>query len=118
MQKLLIGCGAALLGIAAATAPAHAQSAGQTFVSPEASSNGARVTRIDGDRRPHRRGGASTVVLGNWSGGEWALYNNRTFEPGSYNDWWHDRPDRADPRWISNNHNCDRMWWSGGTWRC
>ena len=29
---------------------------------------------------------------------EWALYNNRSCDPDSYNDWWHDRPDRAFPR--------------------
>ena len=72
-----------------------------------------------GDRRHHRRGNrdCGDVVLGVY-GGEWALYNNRTFEPDSYNDWWHDRPDRAFPRWMQNNQNCDRMWWGGGVWRC
>ena len=35
-----------------------------------------------------------------------------------FNDWWHDRPDRAYPRWIGNNQNCERLWWSGGGWRC
>lgn len=36
----------------------------------------------------------------------------------SFNDWWHDRPDRAYPHWMVANQNCDRMWWGGGTWRC
>ena len=31
---------------------------------------------------------------------------------------WHDRPDRAYPRWMSNNQDCKRLWWSGGGWRC
>ena len=35
-----------------------------------------------------------------------------------FNDWWHDRPDRAFPRWVGNNQNCQRRWWSGGDWRC
>lgn len=65
-----------------------------------------------------RRGPACPVILGGgWYGGEWALYNNRTFEPDSYNDWWHDRPDRAYPRWVTNGR-CDRLYWSGGGWRC
>lgn len=51
-------------------------------------------------------------------GGEWALYNNRTWESDSYNDWWHDQPWRSYPKWVSTNQNCDRMWWSGGGWRC
>jgi hypothetical protein len=47
--------------------------------------------------RETRRGGRdvcrSDVVM-DWYGGEWALYNNRSWAPDSYNDWWHDRPDR------------------------
>lgn len=35
-----------------------------------------------------------------------------------FNDWWHDRPDRAFPRWVGNNQYCERRWWSGGVWRC
>ena len=36
----------------------------------------------------------------------------------SFNDWWHDRPDRAFPRWVANNPNCQRQYWAGGGWRC
>lgn len=45
---------------------------------------------------------------------------NDAFDPSQYNDWWHDRPDRAYPRWVWHNQNCtpDRMWWSGAGWRC
>jgi hypothetical protein len=43
---------------------------------------------------------------------------NRSFDPDKWNDWWHDRPDRAFPRWMSNNEGCQRIWWSGGGWRC
>jgi hypothetical protein len=72
-----------------------------------------------GDRRHHdgrgRRGDA-------FVGGAWGYYDyqDRTFEPDSYNDWWHDRPDRAYPRWVRHNENCteDRMWQGGGEWRC
>ena len=48
----------------------------------------------------------------------WAYFNNRSFAPDSYNDWWHDRPDRSYPRWMSRNEGCQRVWWSGGGWRC
>lgn len=65
-----------------------------------------------------RRGRSGTVLVGGWGSEGWALYNNRSFEPDSYNGWWHDRPDRAFPRWMQNNGNCQRMWWSGGGWRC
>jgi hypothetical protein len=36
----------------------------------------------------------------------------------SFNDWWHDRPDRAFPRWVANNRDCQRRYWAGGDWRC
>ena len=51
-------------------------------------------------------------------GGEWALYNNRSWEPDIYNDWWHDRPDRAYPAWMRHNQDCQRMWFAGDTLRC
>lgn len=56
--------------------------------------------------------------LGGWYGGEWALYNNRTWEADSYNDWWHDRPDRSYPAWMRRNQDCSRQWYSGDTLRC
>lgn len=72
-------------------------------------------------RRDDRRGRRSdTVVVGDFGyyGGDWALNNNRSFESDSYNDWWHDRPDRAYPRWMSQNQDCQRQYWTGAGWRC
>lgn len=45
---------------------------------------------------------------------------NRSFNPDLWNDWWHERPNRAYPRWVQQNQNCtaDRMWWSGSGWHC
>src|ERR1044071_686488 len=70
----------------------------------------------DGHHRSVRCGQVGVVM--DWYGGEWALYNNRSWDPDSYNDWWHDRPDRAFPRWVQHNEDCtpDRMWWSGSGW--
>jgi hypothetical protein len=80
-----------------------------------------------------RRGGGAGHRDGNfgcdggdgwaYADGSWALYNNRSWEPNSYNDWWHDRPDRAYPRWVTEQRmrgTCDpdRMWWSGSGWHC
>lgn len=68
----------------------------------------------DRDRWHGHRRGFGRVVLNRW-----VDYQDRTFEPDSYNDWWHERPHRAFPRWISENaQTCDRRWWSGGVWRC
>lgn len=69
--------------------------------------------------RDHRRdfGGCDFAGLG------WGYYDqdiNRSWDSDSFNDWWHDRPDRAYPRWVSHNEDCtpDRMWWSGSGWHC
>ena len=73
-----------------------------------------------GDRhhRRHDRSRGDIIVPWGWDDGDWAYYNNRTWQPDSFNDWWHDRPDRAFPRWVQHNENCQRMWWSGDGWRC
>ena len=43
-------------------------------------------------------------LRGVWiNGGQWAQYNNETFRSDSYNDWWHERPWRAYPRWVRSN---------------
>jgi hypothetical protein len=69
------------------------------------------------NRRNVRRACNSDVVM-DWYGGEWALYNNRSWEPDSYNDWWNDRPDRAYPAWMRHNQDCQRKWFAGDTLRC
>jgi hypothetical protein len=68
------------------------------------------------DRRHHGRGDAD----GGWWGGWYDADLNRSWDSDSYNDWWHDRPDRAYPRWVQHNEGCeaDRMWQGGGVWRC
>ena len=68
----------------------------------------------DGDRR-HRRGRDF---------GGFVYFDDREYQGdtvwrhNSYNDWWHERPHRSFPRWVQNNENCERQWWSGGVWRC
>jgi hypothetical protein len=77
--------------------------------------------RHDGDRRHdgrHRGAFDDGLVAGGWG---WFDPNlNRSWDSDSYNDWWHDRPDRAYPRWVQHNDGCDegRMWQGGGAWRC
>lgn len=79
--------------------------------------------RTDGHRR-RDRGFAFACGLGGWAYADsgWAITNNRSWDPDSYNDWWNDRPDRAYPRWVQEQRGgpCseDRMWWSGTGWHC
>ncbi len=111
MRNLLL---ATAVVLAAAATPAQAQSAGgRTSISVNHGFDGHGNQGGHRDRRPD-----NAVEVGTWyEGGEWALYNNRSFQSDSYNDWWHDRPDRAFPRWVQSG-KCERLWWSGGGWRC
>src|SRR5688572_25079773 len=59
-------------------------------------------------RHPRYRYGRGNSFV--YYGGEWALYNNRSFEPESYNDWWHERPNRSLPRWTQNNRDCRQQY--------
>jgi len=125
---MLLVAAAPLAALAFSSAPAAAESPSGFTGSPgpfdhwSALPTVHRGIPLDGRRHHGRRGrGRDTVVIvdgAGYYGGEWALYNNRGWESDSYNDWWHDRPDRAYPRWLQNNQNCDRMWWGGGAWRC
>ena len=46
---------------------------------------------------------------------EWQ--GDTAWRPDSYNDWWHESS-RSFPRWMQSNQDCQRLWWSGGGWRC
>lgn len=106
---------ATAVALALSAAPASAQVApAERFVAEPRFGSSSGI----GDGRRDRRRGDAAVILDFGRGGDWAYANNRSFEPDSYNDWWHDRPDRAFPRWMQNNDNCERRWWSGGAWRC
>ena len=133
MRAVLLGAAASIAAITLPSAPAQAQQfvSGQPFVNGTSIATGPFVQSpafggrcLDGFRGPrdggrHRGGmGCNTGVILDYYGGEWALYNNRTWEPDSYNDWWHDNPGRAYPAWMRHNQTCDRMWWSGDTLIC
>jgi hypothetical protein len=126
MKLVLIATAAMLAAAAVPAVPAKAQSSSSAaFAGVSSGQDGAGVRVHRGfrsdftrrDRRDRRRD--DDAAIGTWvDGGEWALYNNRSWEPDSYNDWWHDRPDRAYPRWMLSNQNCERKWWSGSGWKC
>ena len=127
MKHVLLATAAVFAAAAVPAIPAQAQSSSSAaFVGVPSGHGGGGVRVHRGfrsdftrrDRRDRRRDRDDEAVIGTWvDGGEWALYNNRSWEPNSYNDWWHDRPDRAFPRWVQDG-KCERMWWSGGGWRC
>ena len=139
MRPQLLGVAAAAAALAFPAAPALAEGLSAPFAAfgsapafsgttqggiPVRIHRGTGVWHDNGDgnhRRHHRRDRGDTIVLGDgwgWNSGQWALYNNRTFESDSYNDWWHDQPSRAYPRWMSQNLGCDKPWYSGDVLRC
>ncbi len=73
--------------------------------------------RDDRDDRHDRRRRGHVILLGGY-GGYADRDIDRSWQPDSFNDWWHERPHRSHPAWMSRNENCERMYWSGGGWRC
>ena len=110
MRTLLLAI--ASLAIAA-PATADAQSApGMQFSARSGSGNhGGGFDRRDGRRH---RGGDSIVYYDDYR----EYQGDSAWKADSFNDWWHDRPDRAYPRWVANNQNCQRKWFAGDTLRC
>jgi hypothetical protein len=121
MHRVLLGLSALIATAVPAAAQQFAGSSTELtggFARPPSPGDFCRGDfRGDRDRR-HHRGGCRTDVVMDWYGGEWALYNNRSWEPDSYNDWWHDRPERAYPRWMTRNQDCARRWYSGDVLTC
>ena len=76
-----------------------------------------------GDFRHDRRDGRDGNIAAGYgyAGGyyDYGDYDgNRQFDPDKWNDWWHDRPDRAFPRWMSRNQDCARKWYSADVLTC
>jgi hypothetical protein len=121
-----------LLGLAALAAtapvlPAQAQSFSSSAFS--APSNGRWVTtspqarhqrRGDGHTRVHRGVPGAALAYGYGVGyNDYGDFDgNRGFDPDKWNDWWHDRPERAFPQWMSRNQDCARRWYSGDVLTC
>lgn len=78
-----------------------------------------RHNRHDRDGRRDRRDFDRGAFFGPWDYA-YDFDGNRSFDPDKWNDWWHERPYRAYPRWVQSNRDCapERMWQGGGVWRC
>ena len=116
MRNLLLAAAALLAVAAVAPAPAEAQrrdSSGFSGGSGKSFGDGFRFDRRDGDRRDRRRRNADGDIFI----GEWPQQGDTAWRADGFNDWWHDNPSRAFPRWVQSG-KCERMWWSGGGWRC
>lgn len=141
MHRALLGLAATAAFLTSAPAPAQSFAASGfnassgtrdiRFVSPPVEigpgrylpGQGRRHHHRDGDRDHHgdRDGVMVSYGYGYGAGGyyDYGDYDaNRSFDPDRWNDWWHDRPDRAYPRWMSRNRDCARRWYSGDVLTC
>jgi hypothetical protein len=122
-MRVVLLAAAGLIAAAAVTTTATAQggtaAAGFTGFSGVTVHHGSGFTSLqsrhgDRDRRRNRDRGFD-------DGG---FYYDREYQGDtlwraeSYNDWWHERPWRAYPAWMTRNKNCERQYWSGGGWTC
>ena len=123
MRTMLLGLAAPLAAITLPAAPAFALDPASPQFTVGAAA-GVTVHRGNGDfrhdrrghdrfRRDRRRDGDGFVFLGDRE-----YQGDTAWRANSYNDWWHERPNRSFPRWVQNNENCERQWWSGAGWRC
>lgn len=128
MKRMLLGLAASAVVIIPA-APAQAErwsdpgfvAAASVTVHKGSSGFDTRAIRRQwtdgqGDRRGHRRDRDrfdDSVFIG-----EIYREDNPAWQAEGYNDWWHDRPSRSQPRWVSDNQNCERQYWTGAGWKC
>ena len=116
MRVLLAAAG--LIAAAAVSTPATAQSgaaAGFSGVTVQQSGGFAGSPSFrDGnrhDRRRHRGFDGASYVDREYQG-------DTAWRSESFNDWWHSRPERSYPAWMTRNQKCERQWWSGNILRC
>ena len=114
----------ALLGLALTASLAVPASAGGFSSSGFSSTSGSGYAVPGLSGRPAGSGHSRHSHVGDGAGfGGWAYYDgdydaNRSFDPDKWNDWWHDRPDRAYPAWMRRNQDCARVWYSGSELSC
>jgi len=124
MKRMLLAAAGSIAVITVSASGAQAQEwsghhhRSGDFVGVPEGSNPALQRGCRGDRRCGNLGAGQSDVIMDWYGGEWARWNNRSWEPTSYNDWWHDNPMRAYPAWMRRNQDCARKWYAGDTLSC
>jgi len=109
MRTLLLAV--AGLAIALPSTAALADGRGTSFTGGGSSFHGG-FGRHDGRR--HNGNNDGVVFYDNYRD----YQGDTAWKSDSFNDWWHDRPDRAYPAWVRNNQNCERKWWGGDALRC
>ena len=97
---------AATLAVALPATPALADHGGGSSVSIRSGSF------VSGDQLPRRNRFGDVLYI------DREYQGDTLWSSDSFNDWWHNNPERSFPRWIQNNGNCERKWWGGDALRC
>ena len=122
-MRVLLATAAFLAAAAVPAAPAEARDGPRaTFVAPHGGQtlHGSLPPSFRGDfdrrrdGRRHRRSDEA-IFLGNWGYND--IDGGSVWRRDSFNDWWHESPNRAYPKWVTSG-TCDRVYWAGGGWRC
>ena len=120
---LSILAAAAAMSTLPAAASAERRDAG--FSQGQFAASGVRIHRGHGDRHDRGRFGdfrrdrdRDRLFRGDTFFPYRDYQGDTLWRSDSFNDWWHDRPDRAFPRWVRHNQPCQRQYWAGGGWRC
>ena len=124
MRTMLLGLAAPLAAVAFPAAPAFALDPASPQFTVGAAA-GVTVHRGSGDFRHDRRGHDRFRRDRRGRDFDGVVYfddreyqGDTVWRHNSYNDWWHERTNRSFPRWVQNNQDCERQWWSGAGWRC
>lgn len=120
MRGVLLGMAVSLAAMSLPAAPASAQGGSCYAGSSYAGRHSVHVHRSS-DFRTNFRSPARqdrNVAEAAWFGDR-EYQGDTTWRADSFNDWWHDRPDRSFPRWVgATNGSCERQWWSDAGWHC
>jgi hypothetical protein len=119
MHRLLLmaASAAALIGTSPAvaqefTGPGFQSGGGLTGISAPTNSRTGHLRHVRVDPRAFAYGYSSGY-------NDYGDYDaNRSFDADKWNDWWHERPERSFPRWMSRNQDCARRWYSGDVLTC
>ena len=111
MRALLMLVAATAAALAVPVSPAAAADRNARFSAIPSTSAGGVIG--GGFRNDRRIRGTDTIMVYDRE-----YQGDTAWRPESFNDWWHERPERSYPAWMRRNQDCQRSWWDGAVLRC
>ena len=115
MRALLTFAAAMIAAVSLTSSPAAAgdRDRGFTAIPSTTIHSGFGGGFDDRFRRDRRLRGTDTVLVYDRD-----YQGDTAWRPESFNDWWHERPNRSYPAWVLRNRDCQRRYWQGETLTC